>query len=259
MNATTQATNPLAFVYSLGIHILLVAILYFGPMINGAFQTEVKQETIYVTVDALPEIEKIKSLTQRKGGAKKEKSHSSPSQVKNSGMNSLLKDALNFSQTPRARVVKSGRPSSDPKASKNLLRGIVVDQKTQEKLEGHSGQIGQGYDIDWKNVKIVVSEGGNADLSLSAADQKKIRELIVRKNAQFRECYEKALLIDHHMRGHLSFKFNVGQNTQLDFNGKGNSESQGSLKSCVQRVNQSIRFPSQYVGKTFLFSLTLRT
>lgn len=118
--------------------------------------------------------------------------------------------------------------------------------------------------INWNAVGIGDASGVNGEKPMTDKELELIREILGKRQIVFRNCYERALLSDEKLSGKVDFLFTiaaggrVGQ-TQVQFQGNGNSSSQSLLKSCLGEVSQAIQFPSSISGRRIKFNLRVKS
>lgn len=174
---------------------------------------------------------------------------------------SLLAQAKSGINGVRVSGVQKPAPTSNLAALANGLRKQLVANAAETSSKGSvalPGQLKSSTQVKWDAVSM------QAELkSLSAVDREAIRKIIAAHESAFRNCHEKALLLDAAFSGQAELLFTAGtggqvSDTGMNYAGPGSAGAKAALQSCLRAEGQRIKFPASVAGNQVKFTLILR-
>ncbi len=252
---------PKSVIYSFGIHAMFFLLTYVFGVQKSEEMTKTHLDIVVVELPVPVVIGKTTKGIGVKKGAKKNNKILKKSRFGNLG--SLISSAQRFENNFQTRVVQPNKKGSLKNTAESLKRGLQKDKKTissalSQMISRFRGAYGG---VSWGSFEMS-DEDGEGEVITIAKDR--IQKELSKFSNSFRDCYERALLIDPDLNGYSNLFLSLGKTgkvgkAEVTFKGKGTSSGKQQLGGCLQKTSRRMHFPRVLQGRKLKFGLNLRS
>lgn len=261
--------NQSNFALSFGLHLAFALIIASAHLVVKPKEKPVEH---FIEVVNFPKaLKPVKVASQAIAPAAKMPSasqtrpvHSATSKAakQSQGLSSLLAQAKKAGRVERAHLSPTTEKSP---------QGLTVEQKRfQDKALASAGtskallntlNTGRTNEhFKWDTFKPAKVEGKE----IAAVDYSQIIKTLSKYQNEFRDCYEKALLIDESLSGHAELTMDLSDSANVSrtgvlFTGAGKTSGQDSLQKCLSHTTSKLKFPKTLAGQQLIFRLLLKS